>query len=124
MVERSTVNTQALIVAGESLLIGGMVRELTSEGVTKVPFLGDIPVLGHLFKTNTDTGERVERLFLISPRLVPARRPMSASAPVGPQRPGGAVAVPPMPEHEKPAWLRPREGAVTNNSSQPAAGEQ
>ena len=124
VVERSTVNTQALIVAGESLLIGGMVRELTSEGVTKVPFLGDIPVLGHLFKTNTDTGERVERLFLISPRLVPARRPMSASAPVGPQRPGGAVAVPPMPEHEKPAWLRPREGAVTNNSSQPAAGEQ
>ncbi|TXK23284.1 EscC/YscC/HrcC family type III secretion system outer membrane ring protein [Ottowia sp. GY511] len=125
VVERSSVNTQALIVAGESLLIGGMVREVTSEGVTKVPFLGDIPVLGHLFKTNTDIGERVERLFLISPRLVPARRPMSASAPVGPQRPGGAVAVPPMPEHEKPAWLRPREGAATTtNPSLPAAGEQ
>lgn len=129
VVERSSVNTQALIVAGESLLIGGMVREATSEGVTKVPFLGDIPVLGHLFKTNTDVGERVERLFLISPRLVPARRPMSASAPIGPQRPGGAVAIPPMPEHEKPAWLRPRDGAGTEASptpqtNMPAAGEQ
>lgn len=106
VVERSSLNTQALIVAGESLLIGGMVRERTSEGVTKVPFLGDIPLLGHLFKTNTDIADRVERLFLISPRLVPARRPMSASAPTGPQRPGGAVAVPPMPEHERPEWAR------------------
>ncbi|MBP7532410.1 MAG: type III secretion system outer membrane ring subunit SctC, partial [Ottowia sp.] len=90
VVERSSLNTQALIVAGESLLIGGMVRERTTEGVTKVPLLGDIPLLGHLFKTNTDVAERVERLFLISPRLVPARRPMSATAPTGPQRPGGA----------------------------------
>ena len=126
VVERSSVNTQALIVAGESLLIGGMVREVTSEGVTKVPFLGDIPLLGHLFKTNTDSGERVERLFLISPRLVPARRPMAANAPVGPQRPGGAVAIPPMPEHEKPAWARPRTatGATGPQANQPAAGEQ
>ena len=129
VVERSSVNTQALIVAGESLLIGGMVRETTSEGVTKVPVLGDIPVLGHLFKTNTDVGERVERLFLISPRLVPARRPMSANAPVGPQRPGGAVAIPPMPKHEKPAWLRSQDakGTPASQSPQstlPAAGEQ
>ncbi|MBP7451396.1 MAG: type III secretion system outer membrane ring subunit SctC [Ottowia sp.] len=125
VVERSSVNTQALIVAGESLLIGGMVRETTSEGVTKVPLLGDIPVVGNLFKTNTDVGERVERLFLISPRLVPARRPMSASAPIGPQRPGGAVAVPPMPEHEKPSWAKPRSGSTADapQSSQPAAGE-
>lgn len=124
VVERSALNTQALIVAGESLLIGGMVRERTSEGVTKVPFLGDIPILGHLFKTNTDIAERVERLFLISPRLVPARRPMSASAPTGPQRPGGAVAVPPMPEQEQPAWLRARDPATPPaESTMPAAGD-
>lgn len=125
-VERSSINTQALIVAGESLLIGGMVRERTTQGVTKVPFLGDIPVVGALFKSTTDVAERHERLFLISPRLVPARRPMSATAPTGPQRPGGAVAVPPMPEHDKPDWARPR-GTTTDNapapSTMPAAGD-
>ena len=123
MVERSSINTQALIVAGESLLIGGMVRERTSEGVQKVPFLGDIPVLGNLFKTTNNVAERVERLFLISPRLVPARRPMSATAPTGPQRPGGAVAVPPMPVHEEPAWLK-NSSQPAKPSDQPAAGEQ
>ena len=123
VVERSSINTQALIVAGESLLIGGMVRERTSEGVQKVPFLGDIPVLGNLFKTTNNVAERVERLFLISPRLVPARRPMSATAPTGPQRPGGAVAVPPMPVHEEPAWLK-NSSQPAKPSDQPAAGEQ
>lgn len=126
MVERSSLNTQALIVAGESLLIGGMVRETTSEGVTKVPLLGDIPILGHLFKTTTNEADRMERLFLISPRLVPARRPMSATAPTGPQRPGGAVAVPPMPEQDKPDWARDQGAAAssTGPSIMPAAGEQ
>ncbi len=127
VVQRSSINTQALIVAGESLLIGGMVKETTREGVTKVPFLGDIPVIGHLFKTNTDQHERVERLFLISPRLIPAQRPMSATAPLGPQRPGGAVAVPPMPRHPEPEWLRrgntnPSPDAPADNL--PAAGER
>lgn len=102
VVERSSINTQALILAGESLLIGGMVYERASEGVTKVPFLGDIPVLGNLFKVKSDGGERTERLFLISPRLIPARRSLAANAPIGPQRPGGAVAVPPVPNVNEP----------------------
>ena len=83
----------------------------------------DIPVLGNLFKTTNNVAERVERLFLISPRLVPARRPMSATAPTGPQRPGGAVAVPPMPVHEEPAWLK-NSSQPAKPSDQPAAGEQ
>ncbi|MGE0803874.1 MAG: type III secretion system outer membrane ring subunit SctC, partial [Lautropia sp.] len=73
VVERSTINTQALIAEGESLLIGGMVRETTSQSVDKVPGLGDVPVLGHLFK-NTNSGTvRVERMFLITPRLAGTR---------------------------------------------------
>lgn len=125
VVQRSSINTQALIVAGESLLIGGMVKETTREGVNKVPFLGDIPVLGNLFKTSSDQNERVERLFLISPRLIPARRPMSATAPVGPQRPGGAVAVPPLPQHPEPEWLRRKaEPGATSEGPMPTAGER
>ncbi len=73
IVERSTINTQALINAGESLLIGGMVREATSEADDKVPLLGDIPVLGSLFTSRSDRTQRVERMFLISPRLAPGQ---------------------------------------------------
>jgi type III secretion protein C len=117
IVQRSSINTQALLVAGESLLIGGMVQEQKGEDQTKVPVLGDIPVLGYLFKNKTDTHRHTERLFLISPRLIPARRAMSATPPVGPQRPGDAVAPPPMPEYPPPEWLR---GGKASGKSAPA----
>ena len=55
VVERSTINTQALIGEGESLLIGGMVREATLGSVDKVPGLGDVPVVGNLFKTRSNS---------------------------------------------------------------------
>ncbi|RTL36318.1 MAG: EscC/YscC/HrcC family type III secretion system outer membrane ring protein [Burkholderiales bacterium] len=91
VVERSGINTQALISEGESLLIGGMVRDSATAGVDKVPVLGDIPVLGHLFKTQRKGGQRIERMFLITPRLASsratnevlqkAREPLTGAAP-------------------------------------------
>jgi type III secretion protein C len=73
IVDRSTINTQALIAEGESLLIGGMVRDSATAGVDKVPVLGDIPVLGNLFKTQRKGGQRIERMFLITPRLASSK---------------------------------------------------
>lgn len=91
VVERSGINTQALISEGESLLIGGMVRDSATAGVDKVPVLGDIPVLGNLFKTQRKGGQRIERMFLITPRLASsrattdalqkAREPLTGAAP-------------------------------------------
>ncbi|MDT7837975.1 type III secretion system outer membrane ring subunit SctC [Aquabacterium sp. OR-4] len=73
IVERSGINTQALITEGESLLIGGMVRDSASAGTDKVPLLGDLPLLGNLFKSQRKGGQRIERLFLITPRLAGSR---------------------------------------------------
>ncbi len=70
-VTRAAVNTQALINEDESLLLGGLVRNMSGVGVDKIPGLGDIPVLGALFRRESKRMERVERLFLITPRLVP-----------------------------------------------------
>jgi len=78
VIETSTVNTQALIDVGQSLLIGGLVRELKADSVTKVPVLGSIPGLGALFRSNSQTSRRVERMFLITPRL--SLRPNVASS--------------------------------------------
>jgi type III secretion protein C len=78
VVERSTVNTQALIAEGESLLVGGMIRETNASGEDKVPLLGDVPVVGNLFKTQTKQSARIERMFLITPRMA-GSRPAPAS---------------------------------------------
>jgi type III secretion protein C len=103
VVERSGINTQALISEGESLLIGGMVRDSATAGVDKVPVLGDIPVLGNLFKTQRKGGQRIERMFLITPRLASSRattdalqkaREPLAAAPGAPVTPADAGTTP------------------------------
>jgi type III secretion protein C len=104
VVERSGVNTQALITEGESLLIGGMVRDSSRIGEDKVPLLGDIPLIGNLFKTQSTGGGRLERLFLITPRLASGRGAAAAAErarqPIGPvsaNRPGPAALAPATP---------------------------
>jgi type III secretion protein C len=81
VVERSTINTQALIMEGESLLIGGMTRDAQSTNVDKVPGLGDVPLIGNAFKNKTTSSSRVERMFLITPRLAGSRPAAPAPAP-------------------------------------------
>lgn len=93
VVERSAVNTQALIFEGESLLLGGITRESSNDGVTKVPGLGDVPVLGNLFRNTSQGTSRVERMFLISPRLS-AGRQARAAVPPATSAPATAPAVP------------------------------
>lgn len=74
LIERSSLNTQAVIFDGESLLLGGLVRDSASVVTTKVPLLGSIPGVGKLFQRRTNINSSTERLFLISPRLVAANR--------------------------------------------------
>lgn len=74
LIERSSLNTQAVIFNGESLLLGGLVRDSASVVTTKVPLLGSVPGVGKLFQRQTKVESSTERLFLISPRLVSANR--------------------------------------------------
>lgn len=67
---RNAVTTQAMIRNGQSLLLGGLTEEQAQTSETKVPVLGDIPVLGALFRSRSQTQQRTERLFLLRPRLV------------------------------------------------------
>lgn len=69
VVERAALNTQAMILEGQSLLLGGMVVQQDVNSVGKVPVLGDIPGIGLLFRRSSRSTGRVERLFLITPRL-------------------------------------------------------
>lgn len=70
VVDRRTVNTQAMIEEGKSLLIAGYTTEQKTKAVTGVPVLSNVPVLGGLFKHRTKEQSKRERLYLLTPRLV------------------------------------------------------
>lgn len=70
VVERASVNTQAMINEGEGLLLGGLTVNADFDGESKIPLLGDIPILGELFKTRSRNRQQTERLFLITPRII------------------------------------------------------
>lgn len=70
VISQRTANTTVTVKNGETIVIGGLIR--TSEGVTntKVPLLGDIPILGYLFKSQVLTQSRDELLIVLTPRIV------------------------------------------------------
>lgn len=69
-ITNSSINTQAIISEQESLLIGGFYKEQDEEKSSKIPVLGDIPVLGHIFRSQSTSKIKQVRLFLITPRIV------------------------------------------------------
>ena len=69
-IKQTKINTQAVVGSGQSLLIGGYYYEQKAKGESGIPLLKDIPVLGHLFKTSAKKSKRMERLILITPRIV------------------------------------------------------
>ena len=71
VVRKSIVNTQAVVGQKESLLIGGYMKERNVQTRQMVPCLGGLPILGWLFKKQSTTGDQFERLFLITPTIVP-----------------------------------------------------
>ncbi len=64
-------STEVMIKDGETLVIGGLVRETSVETVKKVPFLGDIPFLGALFTSKHTAKEKVELMVFVTPHLLP-----------------------------------------------------
>ena len=58
----------------KSVALGGLIRDGNSRGVSGLPIVSEIPVLGNLFKTTTDTQRRTELLVLITPRVAASRQ--------------------------------------------------
>ncbi len=55
---------------GETLVIGGMIREEDTKQVNKIPFLGDIPVVGALFRSSSKDRSKEEMIIMITPKIV------------------------------------------------------
>ncbi len=64
------ISTEALLANREVLALGGFIQDTISETIQKVPVLGDIPLLGWLFKSKKKTVERTSLLILICPEII------------------------------------------------------
>jgi len=64
------VKTQALVENGGTVVLGGIFTQDVEDNVTKTPLLGDIPILGNLFKTTSKSDTRTELLIFITPKIV------------------------------------------------------
>jgi type IV pilus assembly protein PilQ len=67
------VKTQVRVNNGETAVLGGVFEQETEDSSEKVPFLGDLPVLGHLFKSTSKSDEKREMLIFLTPRIIDER---------------------------------------------------
>ncbi len=69
-IDTKHVQTQVLVENGGTVVIGGIFIQTDSSADTKVPYLGDIPVVGRLFKTSSKTSNKSELLIFLTPKVV------------------------------------------------------
>jgi len=64
------INTQVLVENGETVVLGGVYEQSKNDNVTKVPFLGDLPLIGVLFRQTTKSDDKEELLVFITPKII------------------------------------------------------
>jgi type IV pilus assembly protein PilQ len=69
-IDTREIVTQVLVNDGQTVVLGGILETERRDAETKVPWLGDVPVLGHLFKTTSKTDNKDELLIFVTPRIL------------------------------------------------------
>ena len=75
-IDTKHIQTQVLVENGGTVVIGGIYEQSDREDETKVPLLGDIPILGSLFKQKTRTANKSELLVFITPKMLTNGAPL------------------------------------------------
>lgn len=73
------MNTEVEMAQGESLAVGGLLDNRETQNLEKVPFIGDIPILGNLFRSISKNTTKTELIVIVTPEIV---APMPAGAPL------------------------------------------
>jgi pilus assembly protein CpaC len=129
------VKTEVELGDGQSFAIGGLLDNRETETLSKIPFIGDVPILGKFFQSITRTKTNTELIVIVTPVIV---QPIPAGAPLPalkyPQKflppnsgismanPGGTDAAPPaapatMPVEQLIQSMRPEQPLVVDTSS-------
>lgn len=69
-INKNQINTNVLVDNGETVVLGGIFEQETRNAQTKVPFLGDLPYLGRLFRKDVKSDNKRELLIFVTPRIV------------------------------------------------------
>ena len=69
-IDTKNVRTQVLVDNGGTVVLGGIFEQTERNTITKVPLLGDLPIVGYLFKNTTRINDRSELLIFITPKVV------------------------------------------------------
>lgn len=70
IVNQRQANTTVSVRDGETIILGGIIRNTVNTTTNKIPLLGDIPILGNLFKSTSNTRAKTELLVFLTPRIV------------------------------------------------------
>lgn len=69
-INTQNVQTQVLVGNGETVVLGGIYEQVSQKSTDKVPFFGDLPVVGYAFKRNTRQEDKTELLIFITPKVM------------------------------------------------------
>ena len=69
-INKNEINTNVLVDNGETVVLGGIFEQETRTSQTKVPFFGDIPYVGRLFRKDSKVENKKELLIFVTPRIV------------------------------------------------------
>lgn len=70
VIAKREIKTSVIVDDGGTIVLGGLIDEDVQESVSKVPFLGDIPILGHLFKSTTTSKKKRNLMIFIRPTII------------------------------------------------------
>lgn len=69
-IDTKEVKTMVLVENGGTVVLGGIFQQTERDNVTKIPFFGDLPLFGNLFKSTGKTNDKTELLIFITPKIV------------------------------------------------------
>ncbi|WP_420934768.1 type IV pilus secretin PilQ [Alteromonas sp. A081] len=69
-IDTQEIQTQVLVENGETIVLGGIFQQTSSDSVNKVPLFGDLPVLGALFRNTTELQQKRELLIFVTPKII------------------------------------------------------
>ena len=69
-IDTQEISTQVLVENGETIVLGGIFQQSSSNDIRKVPLLGDLPIVGYLFKNSSEIMEKRELLIFVTPKIL------------------------------------------------------
>jgi type IV pilus assembly protein PilQ len=69
-IDTQEIKTQVLVENGETIVLGGIFQQTSTDSVSKVPLFGDLPFLGVLFRNTSEFQEKRELLIFVTPKII------------------------------------------------------